>query len=158
SPYAEGRILSADLVPQPDDNVPRFDYEAHIAALEADPPLWPESTRRISEVRIALEFASEHPVRRMLGTRRLNLDIVDYPGEWLLDLAMLGESYAAWSAGALDAARRPSHPDETQAWLAFVDGLDPAAPEDERVALDGARLFTHHLQSVRARAAVATLG
>ncbi|MBD3788704.1 MAG: YcjX family protein, partial [Sphingomonadales bacterium] len=30
---AEGRILSAFLQPQPDDTVPRFDYEAHLAAL-----------------------------------------------------------------------------------------------------------------------------
>jgi predicted YcjX-like family ATPase len=156
--HADGRILSADLVPQPDDNVPRFDYEAHLRALEADPPLWPDSTRRISEVRIALSFTPEHPLWRAFGTRRLNLDIVDYPGEWLLDLAMLGESYGAWSEHALEAARRPSRPDEAGAWLAFVAGLDPAQPEDEQVALDGARLFTRYLRAVRERASVATLG
>jgi len=158
SAAAGGRLLSADLVPQPDDNVPRFDYEGHVRALETDPPLWPDSTRRISEVRVALTYLSEHPLRRVLGPRRLNLDIVDYPGEWLLDLAMLGESYGVWSQGALEAARHPSRPDEAKAWLAFAAGLDPAQPEDEQVALEGARLFTRHLQAVRARASVATLG
>src|SRR5258706_4310713 len=41
-PFAGGRILRAYLQPQPDDAVPRFDYEAHVAALTRDPPSWPE--------------------------------------------------------------------------------------------------------------------
>ncbi len=35
APYAEGRILSCHLEPQPDDEIPRFDYEAHIARARA---------------------------------------------------------------------------------------------------------------------------
>jgi predicted YcjX-like family ATPase len=158
APYAEGRLISADLEPQPDDNVPRFDYEGHVRALVADPPVWPESTRRVSEVRVALSFASEHPIRRALGVRRLNLDIVDYPGEWLLDLAMLGESYGAWSRDAVDRARLAPHGGASAEWLAFVSALDPAAPEDEQTALEGARRFTHYLHTVRRQSAVATLG
>ncbi len=156
-PHAEGRILAANLEPQPDDEVPRFDYEAHMRALSADPPEWPESTRRVSEVRVALTFTSEHPLRRMLGIRRLNLDIVDYPGEWLLDLAMLGESYASWSRDALDRAKL-ARGGTASDWLSFAGGIDPSAPEDEQVALDGARRFTHYLQAVRQQSTVATLG
>ncbi|MCC7252171.1 MAG: YcjX family protein [Hyphomicrobium sp.] len=158
APYAEGRLISADLEPQPDDNVPRFDYEAHVAALASDPPEWPESTRRVAEVRVALSFTPESPIRRALGIRRLNLDIVDYPGEWLLDLAMLGESYAAWSQDALARAREASRVKASADWLAFVSGLDPSAPEDEQTALDGARRFTDHLSAARAHSHVATLG
>ncbi len=155
---AEGRLISADLEPQPDDNVPRFDYEAHAGALASDPPAWPESTRRVSEVRIALSFLSAHPIRRALGIRRLNLDIVDYPGEWLLDLGMLGESYAAWSRDALDRAQGMAGCKATADWLAFVSKRDPGAPEDEQAALEGARLFTEHLTAARAQSTVATLG
>ena len=39
-PNAEGRILRAFLEPQPDAEVPRFDFERHIAALSATPPTW----------------------------------------------------------------------------------------------------------------------
>ena len=35
--------------------------------------------------------------------RTLTLDIVDYPGEWLLDLPLLATSYAQWSADTLRA-------------------------------------------------------
>ncbi|MGE0024195.1 MAG: YcjX family protein, partial [Hyphomicrobium sp.] len=158
SAAAEGRLVAAHLEPQPDDNVPRFDYEAHLKALAGEPPEWPESTRRVSEVRVALSFASEHPIRRALGLRRLNLDIVDYPGEWLLDLAMLGESYASWATDVLARARGGPKDKRTSEWLAFVSKLDAAAPEDEQTALDGARLFTAHLEAARQRSPVATLG
>ena len=157
-PYAEGRLISANLEPQPDDNVPRFDYEGHVRALEADPPVWPESTRRVSELRVAISFAPEHAIRRALGIRRLNLDIVDYPGEWLLDLAMLGESYASWSRDALERARLGAHAAAGAEWLSFVSALDPATAEDEQLALDGARRFTAYLHAARAQSAVATLG
>ena len=158
APYAEGRLVSANLEPQPDDEIPRFDYEAHIAALGTDPPDWPESTRRISELRVALAFTPEHWLRRSLGIRRLNLDIVDYPGEWLLDLAMLGQSYAEWSREALERARRPARAATARDWLSFSATLDPDAPEEERTAIEGAHLFTRYLLDARREAAVATLG
>ncbi|MDH5452952.1 MAG: YcjX family protein, partial [Paracoccaceae bacterium] len=51
--HAEGRILSAVLQPQPDNTVPRFDYEGHLAALTGPNPHWPESTRAVSELRLS---------------------------------------------------------------------------------------------------------
>ncbi len=51
---AGGRIEAAYLQPQPDDTVPRFDYERHLAALTAREPHWPEGTRAVSELRLSL--------------------------------------------------------------------------------------------------------
>ena len=86
---AQGRLLRVYLEPQPDDAVPRFEYEKHLADLTGDPPRWPESTRRISQLRLTLEYASTKFWKRQLGRERLHIDIVDYPGEWLLDLPLL---------------------------------------------------------------------
>ena len=44
---AEGRITRTRLEPQPDDAVPRFPYEEHLAALNGVDRRWPQSTRRI---------------------------------------------------------------------------------------------------------------
>ncbi|TIP70155.1 MAG: YcjX family protein, partial [Mesorhizobium sp.] len=52
-----GRIARAFLEEQPDDAVPRFQYEDHIAALVND-RLWPDSTRAISELRLTIEYES----------------------------------------------------------------------------------------------------
>jgi predicted YcjX-like family ATPase len=147
---AEGRIIRAYLEPQPDDTLPRFAYEEHLAALAADPPQWPESTRRISQLRVTVEYRPDTLLKRTLGTGRLHIDIVDYPGEWLLDLPLLEIDYAEWSAQALAEARSPARADAARTWLSFLATLDPTAPTDEQKALTGAQLFTDYLQSARA--------
>src|SRR5262245_63724089 len=70
---AGGRIAEARLAPQPDDAVPRFDYETHLRAL-IDERRWPESTRRVSELRVIIEYQTQRG-----AMRTLTLDIVDYP-------------------------------------------------------------------------------
>ena len=155
---AEGRIESVCLEPQPDDSVPRFDYETHLASLERDPPEWPDSTRRISELRVTITFKAANRWRRALGIRRLHIDIVDYPGEWLIDLAMLDQDYAAWSAEALSLAREPSRVDAAAPFLAFLAGVSTASPTDEQTALEGAKLFKAYLKAAREKESVSTLG
>src|SRR5690606_35233498 len=91
-----GRIARAYLQAQPDDNVPRFQYEEHIHAL-VNELRWPDSTRQISELRLTIEFESASTWSRIFSGGKLHLDIVDYPGEWLLDLPLLGQSYEEFS-------------------------------------------------------------
>jgi predicted YcjX-like family ATPase len=150
SAASERRLIRAYLEPQPDDSVPRFAYEEHLAALARDPPAWPESTRRISQLRVTIEYASASAVRRALLPNRLHLDIVDYPGEWLIDLPMMSQSYAAWSAEALALADAPRRSTSAAALLSFVRALDRDAVQDEQVAIQGARLFTAYLLAARA--------
>jgi predicted YcjX-like family ATPase len=148
-PDAEGRIERAYLEPQPDDAVPRFDYEAHLETLGQDPPQWPESTKRLSQLRVTIEYRSAQPLRRFFGVSRLNLDVVDYPGEWLIDLPLLDKSYAAWSAEAVERARKRHAAGPAKAWLEFLSSIDPYAPKDEQAALKGARLFADYLEAAR---------
>ncbi len=148
-PAADGRLIGATLEPQPDDAIPRFDYEAHLAALGRDPPEWPESTRRISQLRVALTYKPEHPIRRALGLSRLNVDIVDYPGEWLADLALLNQSYASWSAATVAAAERSDRSVLSKAWLEFARALDPAQRDGEPAAIRGAEIYTRYLEAVK---------
>lgn len=150
--HAAGRILRAYLEPQPDDAVPRFDYERHLATISADPPDWPQSTRRISELRVTVEYEPESALRRYLGPAKLHLDIVDYPGEWLTDLALLEKPFDTWSGETLRIlAARPRTPAVGE-FLAFVDALRTKQGGDgdgEQVALEGARLFTRALGEAR---------
>jgi predicted YcjX-like family ATPase len=152
---SEQRLIRAYLEPQPDDSVPRFAYEEHLAALSRDPPQWPESTRRISQLRVTIEYTSASAMRRTFMPNRLHLDIVDYPGEWLIDLPMMAQSYADWSTEALALANAPRRATAAASFLAFVRGLGSEADQDEQIAIRGARLFTDYL--VAARAADPTL-
>ncbi len=99
---SEGRILSAYLQPQPDDTIPRFDFEGHLGALTSRDPHWPESTRAVSELRLSLKVRPNGLLSGLQGPRTVHLDIIDYPGEWLLDLGLMEKSYAQWSGDMLD--------------------------------------------------------
>lgn len=142
---AQGRIARARLEPQPDDAVPRFDYENHVRAVVAE-RRWPDSTRRISELRLVIEYQSG---RRSPRARTLTLDIVDYPGEWILDLPLLEKSYAQWAGETLALSRQGARAALSAAWRTHLQTLDATAPVDEQAALEAARLFTGYLRSCR---------
>ena len=153
---AEGRIAGAQLDPQPDDAVPRFPYEEHLAALSGPDRHWPQSTRRISQLRLRLDYARAAGWNP--GPARLDLDIVDYPGEWLLDLTLLDKSYARWSNETILASRASARAPLAGAWLAHLDGLDPQGKFDEDRARETAGLFTEYLRAARGDAyALSTL-
>ena len=142
---SSGRIARARLEPQPDDAVPRFDYETHVHALTGE-RRWPESTSRISELRLVIEYQS---ARRGARNRTLTLDIVDYPGEWLLDLPLLTTGYAQWSADTLRLSRSGPRAVLAARWHNHLATLDPDAPENEQSALLAAALFTDYLKACR---------
>ncbi|BCJ91338.1 hypothetical protein IZ6_20730 [Terrihabitans soli] len=146
--YADGRLIGAHLAPQPDDAVPRFSIEEHLKAL-LDERRWPDSTRRISELRLVLEFASETFFGKRRGSTFLTLDIVDYPGEWLLDLGLMGKTYAQWSAATLAQSRTGARKRLASDWHKQLAGLDPNEPESEAKAKASADIFTAYLRAAR---------
>jgi predicted YcjX-like family ATPase len=144
----EGRIARVRLVPQPDPEVPRFPYEAHRAALNGPERRWPDSTRRISELRVEIDYARASGWFK--GPATLTLDIVDYPGEWLLDLALIGQDYKTWSAQAVADARKSHRRAVAAAWLVDLPSRDPAGPADELSAEAASDIFKAYLARLRA--------
>ncbi|TDE39736.1 YcjX family protein [Antarcticimicrobium sediminis] len=142
----EGRIEAAFLQPQPDMTVPRFDFERHLGALSGPEPHWPDSTRMISELRLSLRVRPSGLLAGLQGPRTVHLDIVDYPGEWLLDLGLLDKSYQSW---AQDTLNRLEHRADAQGFVERARAADPDAPHDEAVAQDLARRFTAYLHGAR---------
>ncbi|MDH4440912.1 MAG: YcjX family protein [Rhizobium sp.] len=144
-PLRAGRITSTSLQEQPDDAVPRFQYEDHIRALVED-RIWPDSTRAISELRLTIEYRSASAWSRMLSPGRLSIDIVDYPGEWLLDLPLLGQDYRVFSEATTKLASTGIRSELSRPWLDLAEGLDPDAPADETTARRLAEAFTKYLR------------
>ena len=144
-----GRIARAFLEHQPDDAVPRFQYEDHVDALVSS-RIWPESTRAISELRLTIEYESASGWGRMFSSGRLSVDIVDYPGEWLLDLPLLGKDYAEFSADAFHLAALPVRTDLSEEWRAMAAGADAEADADEMTARRLAETFAAYLKACKA--------
>ncbi|QUJ75354.1 YcjX family protein [Sulfitobacter albidus] len=143
----EGRIEAAFLQPQPDDTIPRFDFEGHLADLTARAPKWPDSTRAVSELRLSLRVRPNGLLAGLQGPRTIHLDIVDYPGEWLLDLGLLDVDYDTWSAHTLD---RIAPRDAAAAYLALASGTDAQAKLEEPVARELADTYAAYLHAARA--------
>jgi len=142
-PFATGRIAQARLEPQPDDAVPRFDYENHVRTL-IEERRWPNSTVDISELRLVIDYQRQNG-----ADRTLTLDIVDYPGEWLLDLPLLNKSYEQWSGESLALSRERLRAPLATEWHAYLATLNAGNRENEQAALTAARLFTDYLRACR---------
>ncbi len=142
----EGRVDAAFLQPQPDHTVARFEYEDHIAALTGAAPTWPDSTRTVSELRLSMRVRSSGLLAGVKGPRTIHLDIVDYPGEWLLDLALLDKSYETWSEETLSRIqKRP----EASEFIDLARAEDSGAKLDEPRAKHLADAFTRYLKAAQ---------
>lgn len=143
-----GRLGKAVLEHQPDDAVPRFQYEDHIAALVND-RVWPDSTRSISELRITINYESASAWGRLFSGGRLHLDIIDYPGEWLLDLPLLGKSYAEFCEDAFALSRSKPREKLATEWHRTAGSVNPQAAFEEPAARRLHESFTAYLRACK---------
>ncbi|MGE7369378.1 YcjX family protein [Neorhizobium sp. NPDC001467] len=148
-PVRSGRVSAIRLEPQPDDAIPRFQYEDHIQALVRQ-RIWPDSTRAISELRITLDYQSASGWSRLFSPGRLSIDIVDYPGEWLLDLPLLAQDYKTFSDNAVSLARHGVRAQLAREWLGLAATIDMEGPADEMAARRLSESFAAYLKACKA--------
>ena len=106
-------------------------------------PDWPARTADISEIGIEVRFAPAGPLGKLLSEitgspASLTIRIVDYPGEWLLDLPLLAQSYAEWSRATLRSLRKGVRAEIARDFLGFVAQHRPDETASEEVAKQGA--------------------
>jgi hypothetical protein len=148
SVVAENRLDATRLVPLGD--LPPFPVEEAIAGLAAATPVWPKPTDRLSGLAIEIMYRTGHRIGRLIDpSRRHFIEIVDYPGEWLLDLPLLEQDFRSFSAhafGLADRAIRAPAAAEWRAVLAETDVLGPGDPAAERRLADAYRAYLHTCQ------------
>jgi len=150
----DGRLVAARLEGAKAHRLPRFPYLDSIEAMGGVAPDWPRRTTDISEIGIDVHFAPEGAlgklVRHISGSpATLSIRIVDYPGEWLLDLPLLSQSYTEWSRAVLRLYRRGLRAEAAAPFLAFVGDHRPAEPASELVAKNAHDLYCGFLRSAR---------
>lgn len=146
---AQGRITQSYLEPQPDDELPRFSYESHLEKLTGSQRMWPESTRRLSQLRLTLDYEPSSFFARNFGSGKLHIDIIDYPGEWLLDLPLMSQSFQQWSASTIAASKVGPRHHLAKAWHDHLNSLKPNQPAQELEAVKAAAFFTSYLARCR---------
>jgi len=150
----EGRLKGVERLPMAaDDAAASFPYDANADALTgADgPPRWPASTDRVAKAVLALRYRPANPVMRRLGDRALRLELVDYPGEWLLDVLLAQHDFTSWSQAVFREMESPEAGPEAKDFLAYVNDLDPDSPTDvEARSRTAAELFRRYVRARRA--------
>jgi predicted YcjX-like family ATPase len=141
----EGRYLGARLVGT--DRTVAFPFARFHADLTASPPRWPKATDRLATLQLEIAFRTRSLVLRQVAPiQHLTLEIIDYPGEWLLDLPLLSESYEGFSASALALAQGPLRAPVAAAWLERLRGFDADGPEDGEAIAALAAAYTAYLK------------
>lgn len=140
----EKRYLGARLLPVPDGEA--FPFEPFHAVLCGHEPVWPRATERLSRLRLELRFKTTNNLLRTLQPiQRLELEIIDYPGEWLLDLPLLEASFESFSEQALRHASRGLRATLAGPWLQRLAAIDQAAPAEPDVAAGLAAAYRDYL-------------
>ncbi|MBF0164079.1 MAG: YcjX family protein [Magnetococcales bacterium] len=143
---SENRLLGTRLMLQPDLDVPAFTYERYIRSLLGNKPTWPVPTDALSEIRLAIRYKPSGILSsRLTSSATLYVDIIDYPGEWLIDLPMLQLSFESWSEQTLRHCEEEPRRSLSAQWRDHLTRLDPTAQADDDTLRESARLYTDFL-------------
>jgi predicted YcjX-like family ATPase len=132
-------------------SVPRFDFARKLSDLAAGVPSWPAPSEEIALIALELEIDRVNPFTQRLGRRRIRLELLDYPGEWLLDLPLLSQSYRSWSEHTLAEIAKPPRASAFAGFLDFVARLDPNGTANEGVIRRGYEFYRSALRDCRTR-------
>jgi predicted YcjX-like family ATPase len=126
-----------------------FDAADKLRDLAGATPHWPPRTSDLASASLTLVVARQGRLGQVLGPRRVRLDLLDYPGEWLLDLPLLDQDFSQWSAETDALLRAAPRAAVSGAFLGFLAALDPNAPAEEAVARRGFQLYRAALEAAR---------
>jgi hypothetical protein len=147
-PVHQGNLIAAKRVPQKNFQVARFDYDGAMTALTSEPASWPKPTTGISQLRLVIRYQPKNSLLKYAtDMASLTLDITDYPGEWLLDLPMLGQTYQEWSQQTYLLMMAPPRYDKSQQFLDKVSQIDPFSPASEELLAELAQEYTELLHT-----------
>ncbi|MGC1846978.1 MAG: YcjX family protein, partial [Pseudolabrys sp.] len=150
----DGRLVGARLASDKTNHLPQFPYKRNIEQMAANPASWPARTTEISEIEVDIRFTPTGALGVLLGwigsgVATLKLKIIDYPGEWLLDLPLLDQSYAQWSYTTLQLCRRGIRAETARDFIAFLSDHRHDASASEEDARRAYELYRQHLLAAR---------
>jgi len=134
---AERRMIVASLEGARADRLPQFPYRDNIEKMAN--PDWPAPTEGISEIGIEIRFTPAGTLGKFVSeiTGRpatATIRIVDYPGEWLLDLPLLSQSFAEWSRATLRLLRKGMRAEIARDFLGLLAQHRPEETVSEEAA------------------------
>lgn len=123
-----------------------FPYHRFHADLTAQAPRWPAPTDTLSRMRLVLRARTANRlIAAVQPIQELTLDIIDYPGEWLLDLPLMEETFESFSASAFALAAEQPRAAIAGRWTGLARTIAADRPPDQAAAMDLVTAFTDYL-------------
>lgn len=136
------------------DGLPEFQLDAIRDVMVGSDARWPNRTEGIS--RLTLDLASNStrwpssilkgPLGSM-GYGVVQLELVDYPGEWLIDLPMLSQDFSQWSEGVLRLAKTDVRREPSEPYFAWLSRIATSGSSGTQVIDEAASLWADYLNA-----------
>jgi predicted YcjX-like family ATPase len=143
------RLSRIEIAPPKAEALSRFPYKPYVEALAAISPVWPDRTSDVSRISLSITARRKSELGKRLGDREVELQVLDYPGEWLLDLPLLGLTYLDWSRSTLQAMQSGYRKIAATDFIAALTSSDPNAPADDGIAWKLHELYRKFLDTCR---------
>lgn len=154
-PFERGRFSSAQIRDDVHGDEPQFPLRKVRDAMCGDNASWPTPTEGLS--RLVLDLATKQKSRwkrgvseqlglEAIGLGHLQLELIDYPGEWLIDLPMLKLDYASWSENLLNRAHQGQRSKLSKDFFALLAATAPPSKLDEDLAIKLSEAWTDYLR------------
>ena len=141
-PFERGEIRSASIRDDIHTHLPHFPFrKVRDSLLDLDAH-WPDPTVGISRLVLDLDTVPRTGIMSKIskkvglqnvGFGHIQLELVDYPGEWLIDFAMLEQSYEQWSKDMLARACTGIRATLSAGFLCQLEQIPDDAVFDEEV-------------------------
>ena len=148
-PFERGQFRCARIRNDINSHLPQFPFRTVRNSLTGRDTKWPDPTEGISRLVLDLDYRSHSWFMRN-SNNRIQLELVDYPGEWLVDLPMIGQEYAEWSDSVLQKAREGLRRALGVPYLEEVTKVPHDQPFDDDVASRLSELWTDYLKQAAA--------
>ncbi len=151
TPFELGQFQCASIRDDVHADLPQFPFRKVRDCLTGKQAVWPEPTEAISHLVLDIDY--HHKGRLWDSDATLQLELIDYPGEWLADLPMLAQNYANWSDTLLQRARKGQRAEWSAAYFAALETMT-SHHDDEAYLEQLADLWRAYLQQAAANGLV----
>lgn len=155
SPFERGILRAARIRDDLHPTSPQFPFRAVRDSLLGADNRWPEPTTGISRLTLELDTGAHTRLQKLLhdklglsdvGMGRVLLELVDFPGEWLVDLPMLGQDFRTWSNKLLADSQTPARAEFAQDYQTLLNTFSTDTAADEALLEQLQQRWTGYLQ------------